>query len=134
MTDNILLNKAATIERCVQRVNEEYNNCNKNLAASYTHQDAIILNIQRACEVAIDMAMHVVRVQHLGLPQSSREAFVLLEQAKLIPTELSHELQAMVGFRNIAIHNYIQLNLDIVKAIIETKLDQFLKFSRLLLS
>ena len=113
--DDILLNKAATLETCVKRIREEYIGHEDSLLLDYTRQDSIILNLQRACETAIDMGTHMVRIKRLGLPQSSRDIFVLLEKGGLITTELSKRLQAMVGFRNIAIHNYQELNLHIVK-------------------
>ena len=46
MADDVLLNKAATIERCVARAREEYNADPANFATNYTRQDAAILNIQ----------------------------------------------------------------------------------------
>ena len=63
--------------------------------------------------------MHLVYVHHLGVPQDSRDAFTLLLDAGLLDAILGDRLKRMVGFRNIAIHEYQQLNLDIVKAIIE---------------
>jgi hypothetical protein len=57
MADDVVLNKAATIERCLQRVLNEYAGDKQNLVANQTKQDAIILNLQRACETAIDLAM-----------------------------------------------------------------------------
>jgi uncharacterized protein YutE (UPF0331/DUF86 family) len=76
-------NKAASIERAVARVREEYGGDDANLFANQTRQDAIILNLQRACESSIDAAMHLVRVRRLGVPQESREAFDLLERANV---------------------------------------------------
>jgi len=35
----------------------------------------------------------------------------------------------MVGFRNIALHEYQKLNLDVVKAIIEEHLTDFTRFA-----
>ena len=95
--------------------------------------DDIILNIQRACEASIDQATRLIRLQQLGLPQSSREVFVILNQADIIDADLSHKLQALVGFRNIAVHNYTQLNLEIVKSIIENNLTDFLQFTKKIL-
>jgi uncharacterized protein YutE (UPF0331/DUF86 family) len=69
----------------------------------------------------------------LGLPQSSSDVFVLLEQAKIIPEELSHHLQAMVGFRNIAVHEYTHLDLEIVISIVQHRLNDFLEFNKRLL-
>jgi uncharacterized protein YutE (UPF0331/DUF86 family) len=42
-------------------------------------QHSIVVNIQRACEAAIDLVMHFVAERNLGVPQTSRDAFVLLE-------------------------------------------------------
>lgn len=69
-------------------------------------QDSIVLNLQRACEASIDFAMHIVRVQRLGLPQDARDAFTLMERAGLLVPELAGHMRAMVGFRNIAVHQY----------------------------
>ena len=39
-------------------------------------------------------------------------------------------MQAMVGFRNIAVHDYTPLNLEVIKAIIEKHLADFGDFCR----
>lgn len=133
MADDVLLNKAAAIERAVGRVREEYAGDDRNLLANQTRQDAIILNLQRACETSIDAAMHLVRVHRLGIPQETREAFDLLEGAGLVDSVLADRLKKMVGFRNIAIHAYQKLDLDIVRRVVVDHLDDFLVFARLLL-
>ena len=133
MADDVLLNKAAAIERAVRRVREEYAGDNRNLLSDQTRQDAIILNLQRACESSIDAAMHLVRLNRLGIPQETREAFDLLEQAHLISAPLADRLRKMVGFRNVAIHDYQKLNLEIVRRIVVDHLDDFLTFTQLLL-
>ena len=53
--DDVLINKAATIERCVNRARDEYDKDPSTFATDFTRQDAAILNIQRACEAALDM-------------------------------------------------------------------------------
>ncbi len=83
MADDVLLNKVAIIERCLKRIDEEYRGHEQELATNFTRQDAIVLNLLRACEAAIDLAMHLVRIKRLGLAQESREAFTLLGQANV---------------------------------------------------
>ena len=129
MADDVILNKAASIERCLQRILEEYAGDNQNLVANQTKQDAIILNLQRACETAIDLAMYVVNQRRLGTPQESRDAFVLLQTAGILPADLATRMQRMVGFRNIAVHEYTRLNLEVVQAIITKQLTDFKLFS-----
>ena len=129
MADDVILNKAASIERCLRRITEEYAGDRQNLVANQTKQDAIILNLQRACETSIDLAMYVISRRRLGLPQESRDAFTLLQTAGILPPDLATRMHRMVGFRNVAVHEYTRLNLDIVLTIITKHLDDFRQFS-----
>lgn len=72
---DIILNKVEIIERCVKRVEEVYED-NSEILSDFTKQDSIILNIQRACEASIDLAMQIISKQKLGLPKTSRDAFL----------------------------------------------------------
>ena len=134
MADDVLINKAAAIERAVRRVREVYGNDDANLVDDQTRQDSIILNLQRACENTIDAAMHLVRVHRLGVPQETREVFDLLESAGRLEPSLAAQLRRMVGFRNVAVHDYQKLSLDVVRGIINERLDDFLEFTRILLT
>ncbi|CEE01625.1 DUF86 domain-containing protein [Caldifermentibacillus hisashii] len=129
MESDVVLNKIHIIERCLNRIHEEYANNPENLV-NFTKQDSIILNLQRACEASIDLAMHVVAEKKLGLPQTSRDAFLLLETEGIIPVSLSKRMQRMVGFKNIAVHDYQEINLSILQKIIENHLDDFLQFTK----
>jgi uncharacterized protein YutE (UPF0331/DUF86 family) len=133
MADDVLLNKAATIERCIARAREEYVAAGSNFAGDFTRQDAAILNIQRVCEAALDVAYHLIRVHKLGLPQSARDAFELLAQAKLIAPELAEAMKKMAGFRNIAVHDYQKLLLPITENIIQHHLDEFTRYTSALI-
>lgn len=78
MLDDVVTNKIATIERCLARVREEYRDEPARLD-SLTVEDSIVLNLQRACEASIDLAMRLVALRRLGVPPESRAAFELLE-------------------------------------------------------
>jgi uncharacterized protein YutE (UPF0331/DUF86 family) len=129
MADDVILNKAAIIERCVKRVRDLYADDDANLFEDITRQDAIVLNLLRACEAAIDLAMHLVRRQRLGVPQESREAFSLLAEAGALDPLLAATLARMVGFRNLAVHEYQALQMPIVRAIIREQLADVLEFA-----
>ena len=133
MQDDVLLNKAATIERCVARAREEYQHDPDNFFRDFTRQDAAILNIQRACEAALDMGQHLVRRERLGLPQSGRDVFELLSHGGWIDQPLADSLKKMVGFRNIAVHDDQSLQLPITISIITDHLQDFLRYSEVLL-
>jgi uncharacterized protein YutE (UPF0331/DUF86 family) len=133
MLDDVLINKAASIERCVARAREEYFADEENFIHNYTRQDAAILNIQRACEAALDMGQHVIRRERLGIPQSARDVFGILAQSNWIDQQLADALKHMVGFRNIAVHEYQNLQIPIAVKIITEHLDEFLQYSKAML-
>lgn len=129
MADDILLNKAASIERCVARAREEYAKNPATFAEDLTRQDAAILNLQRACEASIDAGNRLIRLQRLGLPQSSREVFDILARERLIDASLATSMKQMTGFRNVAVHDYQAVQIPIVIAIIEKHTDDLLAYA-----
>ena len=130
MSGNVVVNKVESIERCLARIREDYEGHEEDFLTNYMRQDAIVLNLQRACEQAIDLANHIVKAKKLGIPQNSREAFELLAKAQLLKPATAEELSNMVGFRNIAIHNYTKLDMEIVQAIITEHLSSLRDFTK----
>ena len=130
MPDDVLLNKCEIVERCLKRIQEDYEGHESELSDDFMRQDAILLNIQRMCQASIDLAMHVVRVRALGLPRESRGTFELLKSAQLMDAELADKMMKMVGFRNLAVHNYQSIDLEIVHAIINQHLNDFRALTR----
>jgi len=116
--DDIALNKAAIIRRCVSRIHEEYD-ADPELK-NITHIDALTLNIERACQAAIDLAFHVVSRDKLGMPQTSGDAFLLLRKANDISESTARSMIAMTGIRNIVVHEYQEMDMSILKAVAQT--------------
>jgi len=85
-----------------------------------TRIDALTLNVERACQAAIDLAYHTVAVKKLGMPQSSSDAFIMLARHQILTETSARSMIAMTGFRNIAIHEYQELDLGILRAIAVT--------------
>ena len=84
----------------------------------------------RACETALDLANMLIRKKRLGIPSESRESFGILMREQILEPSLGEKLQKMVGFRNLAVHRYRDLDLDIVQAVIEKNLDDLLTFAK----
>jgi uncharacterized protein YutE (UPF0331/DUF86 family) len=133
MVDDVLVNKAATVERCVARAREEYDAGPETFLTNFTRQDAAILNVQRACEAVLDMGQHLVRREKLGVPQSARDVFELLAKGQWIEASLAQALKQMVAFRNVAVHDYQNLLLPILVNVITQHLNEFLEFTRIVL-
>lgn len=125
---DVVLSKIATIERCLNRIREEYIGYEAVFEENYTKQDSVILNLERISQATIDIAAHIIKSRNLGLPNTSRELFKMLLDAGIIGQESCRQMQNMVGFRNIAVHDYQNLNLEIVVAIVQTHLQDFEQF------
>ena len=125
--NDVLLAKVASILKCLNRVQEDSENENT-FRNNITKQDAVVLNLQRACEASIDIANHNVKEKRLGLPKSARESFELLSKNELIQAETTRGMRNMIGFRNIAVCDYQALNLDIVVNLVLHGLDDFKDF------
>lgn len=127
--DDVLLNKLATIARCLKRIRDVYAEAGSNFTHDYTRQDSVILNLQRACEASIDIANYLNKKGQLGIPQSSRDSFELLSSAGIISVSVATSLKKMIGLRNIAVHEYRELNMDIVEVVINNHLVDFELFA-----
>ena len=129
MADDVLMQKLASIDRCVRQVREFVGGDMDRLKQQLV-QDAVVLNLQRACEQAIDAAARVVSIRRLGVPADSAEAFTLLERAGALTPMTAARMRAMVGFRNVAVHQYQVLDQAILRAVVEKHLDDFAELCR----
>lgn len=111
-----------------RRVREEY--AADPTLHNITHVDALTLNLERACQAAIDLAMHLVARDHLGMPQSSSDSFRVLAQAKYISEQSCRAMVAMTGFRNIAIHEYQEMDMAILAGIAKDGWCSLVTFAR----
>ncbi len=130
MIPDVALNKKESIERCIRQIRAYYEiPADKPFEADFMKQDAIAANLQRAAEQTIDLANHAIRKGKLGLPKDSRDSFDILAMANLISADLAKKLKGMVGFRNVLVHDYRELNLNIMKDVIEHHLDDLIVFT-----
>jgi len=122
--------KITSLQRCIARAREAYAAAGPGVRTNYNLQDAAILNVIRACDAAIDLANMAIRRHHLGVPNESRDSFTALVRENIIAPDLGDRLKKMVGFRNLAVHQYRELDLDILEAVIRTNLDDLLAFAQ----
>jgi len=132
---DVVLNRKVSIERCIEQINTYYA-LDRGLAfeQDFLKQDAIAMNLQRACELSIDIANFLIKNRKLGLPQDSRDSFELLRRAGIIHEPMARALQAMVGFRNILVHEYRKLDLSIMVKVIENHTRDLLDFANVALA
>jgi uncharacterized protein YutE (UPF0331/DUF86 family) len=123
---DLLLKKLALIESCIAdlrrlaRPSEIERDIRERRFVEHTLQIAI--------QAAIDVGLHIVSDQRLGEPRTNREVFDRLEHASVVPSDLAATLRRMVGFRNVLVHGYDDVDLTVVREILDRRLDDLLVF------
>lgn len=127
--NDILLSKIESIERCLVRIKEKLSEPDFDLE-NYDYQDIIVVNLQRACQQSIDLAMFLTAELSLGIPKGSVEAFEKLLEKGIITRETYKNMKGMVGFRNVAVHQYKKIDYTIVEYVIRNRLNDFYKYNK----
>jgi len=125
---DVVLAKVATIDRCLGRIAQTRGE-RRAVLLPVEVEDLVILNLQRAVQAAIDLATHVVTTEAYGLPDSVAASFSMLERHGVLDAELARRLRGMVGFRNVAIHDYQAIDPAIVESILSRHLDDLRAFA-----
>ena len=61
-------------------------------------------------ECVLDLGNHYVADRDLGIPETNREVFALLEKAGELSLALTDTLRKWAGFRNILMHDYLRID------------------------
>lgn len=127
MDEDVLLGKVRNIQTCLKRIRDKTHGDLQTLD-DLDVQEIFVLNLQRAVQSTVDLAAHVVASQGLGLPDTLRENFDLLQRAGIIDQPLALAMRAMCGFRNIAVHDYASMDIAVLKSILGSRLSDLEKF------
>lgn len=128
LENDVLLSKASIVRRCLDRIDATVQG-NLDSVDDFDKQDIVVLNLQRAIQACIDAANVVVSVKSLGLPSTYAQSFDLVVRAGLLDVGLGASLKRMVGFRNIAVHEYRELDVAILKRVVAHHLSDLADFA-----
>lgn len=128
MTDpELVAKKLALIETCVRELRTLARP--DALATDVKEARFVQHTLQIALQGVLDVCAHIVSDERLGEPRSQRELVALVHRAGWVPdARLADTLARMVAFRNVLVHGYDTVNLDIVRSILERHLDDLMAF------
>jgi uncharacterized protein YutE (UPF0331/DUF86 family) len=129
MKSDIILSKLQSLSRCVNRISSKIS---YDFLNNLDNQDIVILNLQRAIQISIDIGAIVLKENKIEIPNNRSEIFTLLFENKIISRELADSLKKSVGFRNLAVHQYSKLDLEKVYSLSKSELDIFLEFGKVI--
>ncbi|NQU40103.1 MAG: DUF86 domain-containing protein [Lentisphaerae bacterium] len=130
MDESIILTKLESLKRCVERIRLKTPDSVAALLDDHDLQDIITVNLERAVQICVDIAAHILADRDQPAPNSMGESFMQLHKQGVIPEELGTHLAKAVGFRNIAVHAYHSISWEIVFSLITERLSDFSDYAR----
>lgn len=100
------------------------------IATDPVQQAFVEHTLQTAIQAAIDVASLVVAERKLGEPDATRALFALLAQDGWLTATQVDSWRRIVGFRNIVVHRYLDVDPAIVRSILTTSLGDLGEFVR----
>jgi uncharacterized protein YutE (UPF0331/DUF86 family) len=93
-------------------------------------QDVVERNLQVASQIILDVCTHLIADQGWESPDTYEDAIVTLARRSVLPNRLAEGLRGMAGFRNILVHEYLEVDPQIVYAVATDHLDEYKEFAR----
>lgn len=130
---SIILQKLENIANCINRIESKQPFSVEDLKSNFDIQDTISINLQRAIQAATDLAAHIISERNGRTPKDTGDAFVVLQEMKIIEEPLSRLMIKATGFRNAIVHEYDGIDWVIVHTVCENHLHLFRDFSNTIL-
>lgn len=129
MDRDIIMRKLDSLARCVARIEEKRPETPEQLIDDVDIQDILSINLERAVQVSVDIGAHLIAGISVPPPKTMGEVFTILVAENMIPEDTGIALRKAVGFRNLSVHAYDQVDWERVFDIVHDHLDNFRKFA-----
>ena len=127
--DKVLLQKKLEmLVRCIERIKSQNVSSLEELESNLDKQEIIILNLQRAVQICIDIGNHIL-LDYSVTPATMADTFKSMAEKGIISVSNAANLAKAVAFRNIAVHQYDTLDNKIIFDIINNHLVDFSDFA-----
>jgi len=123
---DLLEKKLAFIATCARELRQLSQP--ESIAHDVREERFVAHTLQIAIQAALDIASHIVSDGRLGEPRTNQELFDLLRHHWLSST-LTETMRQMVGFRNIVVYGSQSVDPEIMRDIVEHRLDDLLAFT-----
>jgi uncharacterized protein YutE (UPF0331/DUF86 family) len=133
MENDVILKKMEALRHCVHRIEEKRPGEWQHINENYDLQDILSINLERAVQLSVDIGLQVLSLLSVKPPNTMAEVFTVLESEKVISNKAAKNLRSAVGFRNISVHEYDEINWEIVKIICTEHLNDFRNFMKAVL-
>lgn len=129
-------------ERIIQRLKKlneyvtflkEFKDVTKESLETDKYKRAIVeRNLHLACEIVIDIANILNSEFRLPPASDNKLSIMTLGEAGILEKKFAEELSGLAPFRNVLVHDYLEVDYEIVADVLNNKLDDFEKFAKII--
>jgi uncharacterized protein YutE (UPF0331/DUF86 family) len=130
MNNDVVLEKLDSLSRCIERIKLKCPNSLDQLQKDIDLQDIIVLNIQRAVQISVDIAGHIVSGTNVKSPETMAGLFIELNKQKILTDKTTKSMALSVAFRNVAVHEYDELDISKVYNVAKNHLVDIENFAK----
>ena len=127
---NLILAKASRVGEHLRRIQTKRSVSLDEFLGDLDRQESILFNIQMAIQNCVDMAAHIISDEELGIAGSTNEMFYMLQNEGYLTPALTERMVAAVGFRNLIVHEYGNVDLKRVYEIAHLYIDDLENYLR----
>ncbi len=133
MNPDLIKAKLESLARCLDRIRTKLPPSAAQFTEDWDAQDVVMKNLERAVQVCVDIANHLLADESSPPPASMAMAFVYLARKGVLPGELADRMAKTVGLRNLAVHEYENLDYGRIFESLSSGLGAFDEFGRAVL-
>jgi len=123
-----MLDKLKTLEKNIGELRSLKTRFSSTARDDLTEKWALRYGLFESIQIIIDISCHIVSKFNLGNPQNYRQCIEILQQNGYITADLSNKLQAMIGLRNILVHEYMAIDDNKLREFLD-RVDDMLAFA-----
>ena len=129
MVDKELVeNRLLKLEQILRKLNDISKSDREEFINSEALQDRAERNLQLAAQICIDIGNHIISDEGYRSPSGYSDIFQVLKEEKILDDKLSETMKKIAGFRNVLVHDYVEIDKDMVYSTLNNIYD-FKKFA-----
>ncbi|MDI6902640.1 MAG: DUF86 domain-containing protein [Methanocellales archaeon] len=122
--------KLRSMKKYVNFLSSKRNVSREELEGNYELRSAIERNFQLAIESTLDIGEIIISVEGFEKPEDYKSVILILGKHDILPKDFAGEFALAAGFRNVLVHMYEEVDINILYNYLHNKLDDFDKFAK----
>ena len=127
---DVLMAKLSRLQQYLNYLRELRKTNFEDFISDFKITGAVERYLQVSIECMIDIGNEIISSLQLQRPERYRDIPYILAHSGVVPKRFADKMASMIGFRNLLVHDYADINLKLVYEFLQNKLTDFDEFIR----